>query len=202
MPGWEQLREAGVFDFRVAVEEWQAIKDRAQELGASGDDRRSLDDTGDLSLLGAAQMQIQVSFLTGAWPADFPLLVLPGLMTTAFMTYACSLTYIHSNRNPELTDLSVFTGDITKLRAIGITTLNAVREKLVDAINELASLYAEAAADQSQRFALNGWVHLQGLVWTATLGPLLHTDNSDTFDRYLNANARFIPGLESQEPPA
>lgn len=196
MTAWEPLEAVAAFDFTLARRDWDNIREDAVAQGADSSGRRGLEETGELALLGAAQMQVMASFVVAREGPAAPLLVLPGVVEASFVSFACSLTYIHADRAPTLADVAVFSGDLTKLGAIGLTELDDVGGGIDDAVSQLTDIYKAAPSASSVRYAEQGWLHLQALAWTATASYLLDQDARSAIDAFIERHPDRFPRLE------
>ena len=180
MSGWEDLETLGAFGFDQARAELDRLMDPVRSVGTSPEWHDGVDLTRDLALLGAAGLH--VAGRLGDPELEPPVAASDvGVIEArvSFLKVDCAGTFIHSHRPPEslrLWDVLVFTGDVTKLVALGVESVVDLAENFDDTFGRLVGLYAGSASPFSRAVAASGWLHLEALVWRATLTRLLAPD--------------------------
>lgn len=202
MAGWEALRDIGAFNFDSVVGEVNSLFAVPQGLSTESLVQEMLISY-DLTMLGAAALRVAVLEQSEERPRKALEVQAPD-GRVSFLKFACSMTRPHRRSTGELQiwDIAPFSGDLAKLSAVGVSSVTDLVENFDGYLNALLGLYRESPSPLTRAVAENGWLHLESLVWRATLYRLVNPAQvrevvDEHIARYENYLGYLGPGLSA-----
>lgn len=202
MAGWEALQDIGAFDFGGVVGEVDSLFEGGYDFG--GDPGiRELSTVYDLTMLGAAAMHVAALEQSGERPQRALEIQVPEARV-AFLKFACAGTLYHRRREFEdlqMSDVIPFSGDIAKLGAVGVSSVNDLAANFDGYFEALLGLYRGSQSPLTRAVAESGWLHLEGLIWRTTLWSSSYPgqvhevaeEHVARYDQYLGYLRRGLP---------
>jgi len=164
--GWEALQDIGAFDFGGVVGEVDSLFEGGYDFG--GDPGiRELSTVYDLTMLGAAAMHVAALEQSGERPQRALEIQVPEARV-AFLKFACAGTLYHRRREFEdlqMSDVIPFSGDIAKLGAVGVSSVNDLAANFDGYFEALLGLYRGSQSPLTRRS-----LRAAGCTWKASSG--------------------------------
>lgn len=197
IPAIDALEAAGLFRFEPS-----ARRQLANFVDVSGAD------VGDLTALTAAEFALAPLFAAAPpiLPVTRPIPVEGDAAAAAELKANCQNILLCAPSSLTLVDVTAFSGDVSKLRLVGMSPDSAPAEigDVARAVDDLESRHRDSPSELSRRFGASGILRLQGFLWavklslgTADLGQAV-ADAYEAFE--LNAPATGLASAPEPEP--